>query len=108
SLASLMTMFTSSSMKRSSIETASEAPSPREANAMSNSPVIEINNVIKSFGRKRVLNGETLAVQPGETFAYLGRNGAGKTTTIKMLLGLLKPDFGTVRVLGLDPAANPL
>jgi ABC-2 type transport system ATP-binding protein len=75
---------------------------------MSNAPVIELNNVIKNFGRKRVLNGETLSVQAGETFAYLGRNGAGKTTTIKMLLGLLKPDSGTVRVLGLDPAADPL
>jgi ABC-2 type transport system ATP-binding protein len=74
---------------------------------MSNA-VIEINNVVKSFGRKRVLNGETLSVRQGETFAYLGRNGAGKTTSIKMLLGLLKPDTGTVRVLGLDPAADPL
>ena len=75
---------------------------------MSHSPVIQIDNVMKSFGKKRVLNGETLAVNPGETFAYLGRNGAGKTTTIKMLLGLLKPDSGSVRVLGMDPAADPL
>lgn len=72
------------------------------------SPVIHIDNVVKRFGRKQVLNGETLAVQKGQTFAYLGRNGAGKTTTIKMLLGLLRPDAGTVRVLGLDPAAQPL
>ncbi|HEY8748013.1 MAG TPA: ABC transporter ATP-binding protein [Tepidisphaeraceae bacterium] len=74
---------------------------------MSNA-VIEMNNVVKNFGRKRVLNGENLSVQQGETFAYLGRNGAGKTTSIKMLLGLLKPDSGTVRVLGLDPAVSPL
>src|SRR3954453_14200515 len=75
---------------------------------MSGTPVIQIENVVKSFGKKRVLNGETLSVNTGETFAYLGRNGAGKRTTIKMLLGLLKPDSGSVRVLGLDPAAQPL
>ena len=62
---------------------------------MSGARVIQIDNVVKSFGRKRVLDGETLSVNAGETFAYLGRNGAGKTTTIKMLLGLLKPDSGS-------------
>ena len=75
---------------------------------MSTAPVIQIENVGKSFGKKRVLNGETLSVNPGETFAYLGRNGAGKTTTIKMLLGLLKPDSGSVKVLGIDPGVEPL
>lgn len=75
---------------------------------MSDQPVIEIDNVVKSFGPKRVLDGETLRVQKGQTFAYLGRNGAGKTTTIRMLLGLMKPDSGTVRVLGLDPIAQPM
>jgi len=47
-------------------------------------------------------------VPPGQTFAFLGRNGAGKTTTIRTLLGLLQPDEGKVRVLGLDPAKEPL
>jgi len=75
---------------------------------MSDQPVIENNGVVKQFGPKRVLDGETFAVQPGQTFAFLGRNGAGKTTTIRMLLGLLKPDSGTVRVLGLDPQAQPM
>ncbi|HXT60687.1 MAG TPA: ABC transporter ATP-binding protein, partial [Pirellulales bacterium] len=46
--------------------------------------------------------------QPGQTFAFLGRNGAGKTTTIRMLLGLLKPDDGSIRVLGLDPAKHEI
>ena len=75
---------------------------------MSEQPVIELDNVVKRFGPKQVLNGETLRVMPGQTFAYLGRNGAGKTTTIRMLLGLIKPDSGTVRVLGLDPQARPM
>lgn len=75
---------------------------------MSDAPVIEIRNLIKSFGRTRVLDGETLTVARGQTFAYLGRNGAGKTTTIRMLLGLIKPDSGTIRVLGLDPQAQPM
>jgi len=71
-------------------------------------PVIELHGVCKSFGRKEVLRGVDLSVPPGQTFAFLGRNGAGKTTTIRMLLGLLKPDAGQVRVLGLDPLREPL
>jgi ABC-2 type transport system ATP-binding protein len=71
-------------------------------------PVIEVSGVVKTFGRKRVLDGETLSVQAGQTFAFLGRNGAGKTTTIRMLLGLIKSDSGTVRVLGLDPQKQPM
>lgn len=70
---------------------------------MSDNNVIDIKSVVKSFGGKRVLDGETLSVAAGQTFAFLGRNGAGKTTTIRMLMGLLTPDQGEVRVLGLDP-----
>ncbi len=69
----------------------------------SSTPVIELRDVRKRFGKKQVLNGVNLSVPPGQTFAFLGRNGAGKTTTIRTLLGLLKPDSGDVRVLGLDP-----
>jgi len=68
--------------------------------------VIEMQGVEKSFGKKRVLAGVDFAMPAGQTFAFLGRNGAGKTTTIRMLLGLLKPDAGRVRVLGLDPAVD--
>jgi ABC-2 type transport system ATP-binding protein len=72
------------------------------------SPVIELRGVRKSFRRKEVLRGVDLSVPPGQTFAFLGRNGAGKTTTIRMLLGLLRPDAGQVRVLGLDPQRDAL
>ena len=75
---------------------------------MSDSPVIQLQGVRKSFGKNEVLRGLDLTVPAGQTFAFLGRNGAGKTTTIRTLLGLLKADSGTVRVLGLDPQVDPL
>jgi ABC-2 type transport system ATP-binding protein len=75
---------------------------------MSDSPIIEMRGVQKYFGRTHVLRGVDLSVPPGQTFAFLGRNGAGKTTTIRTLLGLIKPDAGQVRVLGLDPQLKPL
>jgi len=75
---------------------------------MSETPVIQLQGVRKSFGRNEVLKGLDLSVPPGQTVAFLGRNGAGKTTTIRMLLGLLKSDAGEVRVLGLDPQKNPM
>ena len=71
-------------------------------------PVIELRGVRKSFGKTPVLRGVDLSVPPGQTFAFLGRNGAGKTTTIRMLLGLIAPDEGDVRVLGIDPRKEPL
>jgi ABC-2 type transport system ATP-binding protein len=69
---------------------------------------IQIDRVNKSFGRTHVLQGVSLAVREGSTFAFLGRNGAGKTTMIRLLLGLIKRDTGDVRVLGWDPAEDPL
>lgn len=69
---------------------------------------IELQGVCKSFRRTQVLSNLSLRVERGKTFAFLGRNGAGKTTSIRMLLGLLKCDQGEVRVLGLDPATDPL
>jgi len=64
--------------------------------------------VTKKYGSHRALDGIDLNVGAGELIALLGPNGAGKTTAVKLLLGLLRPDEGTVRVFGLDPseAAN--
>jgi ABC-2 type transport system ATP-binding protein len=64
--------------------------------------VIELSNVTKRYGTKPAVDNLSLAVRPGELFAFLGPNGAGKTTTIKMLCGLLFPSSGTVRVGGFD------
>lgn len=71
-------------------------------------PAIQLTHVRKDFGNHRVLKDVNFTVQQGETFAFLGRNAAGKTTTIRMLLGLIKPSAGSVRVLGLDPQADPI
>lgn len=70
--------------------------------------VIEVEDVCKNFGDTSVLKGLTLSIQKGQTFAFLGRNGAGKSTTIKMLMGLLKPDSGSLSVLGKNPITNPI
>lgn len=63
-------------------------------------PVIEISDLHKAYGSLRVLRGVHLAVASGEVFGLLGPNGAGKTTLNHTILGLLKPDRGSVRVLG--------
>jgi ABC-2 type transport system ATP-binding protein len=67
------------------------------------SPVIEIQNLVRRYGRHDAVNGLSLTVRPGKCYGFFGRNGAGKTTTIKCLLNLLRPDSGTARVFGLDP-----
>ena len=64
--------------------------------------MIEIDNVTRKYGRKVAVDGLTMTVPSGELFAFLGPNGAGKTTTIKMIVGLLRPTSGTVRVCGHD------
>lgn len=65
--------------------------------------ILEIGNVVKSFGGVTAVDDLTLSLSRGEVTGFLGTNGAGKTTTIKMLLGLLRPDSGSVRVFGQDP-----
>ena len=65
--------------------------------------VIEVAGLHKSFGKFEALRGLDLTVRRGEVLGFLGPNGAGKSTTIRVLLGLLKADSGTVRLLGGDP-----
>jgi ABC-2 type transport system ATP-binding protein len=64
---------------------------------------IAISGLVKAFGRTRALDGLDLHVATGEVHGFLGPNGAGKSTTIRILLGLLRADAGSVRVLGGDP-----
>jgi ABC-2 type transport system ATP-binding protein len=70
---------------------------------MNETPIIDIQNLIRRFGALDAVNGLSLAVKPGRCYGFFGRNGAGKTTTIKCLLNLLRPTSGQVRVFGLDP-----
>jgi ABC-2 type transport system ATP-binding protein len=69
-------------------------------------PVIEVDRLVRRFGRTDAVNGLSLRVAPGRCYGFFGRNGAGKTTTIKCLLNLLRPTAGTVRLFGLDLARH--
>ncbi len=65
--------------------------------------VIELHDIVKTFGATRALDHLDLSVEEGEVHGFLGPNGAGKSTTIRVLLGLLQTDSGTARMLGGDP-----
>lgn len=70
--------------------------------------IIETKDLTKMYGDFVAVDALNLSVKRGEVFGLLGPNGAGKTTTILMLLGLTEPSAGRVRVLGFDPARQPL
>jgi ABC-2 type transport system ATP-binding protein len=70
-------------------------------------PAISIRRLSKSYGHVQAVRSLDLTVQQGEVFGFLGPNGAGKTTTIRCLLGLIHPQQGEIRVLGLDPRRVP-
>jgi phospholipid/cholesterol/gamma-HCH transport system ATP-binding protein len=63
---------------------------------MSDQPLVEFKNVSKSFGQKKVLDDVSFAVGKGEVLCILGRSGTGKSVTLKLMIGLLKPDSGSV------------
>lgn len=71
-----------------------------------NSETVRVERVAKSYGRHNAVREVSLALNAGETIALVGHNGAGKTTLIKLMLGLIRPSAGTVRVLGENPAAG--
>ena len=66
------------------------------------SPIVEVRSLTKRFGEFTAVDGISFDMQPGEILGLLGPNGAGKTTTIQMLLGLITPTAGSIRVFGLD------
>jgi ABC-2 type transport system ATP-binding protein len=70
--------------------------------------VIFTRGLTKRYGDVLAVDSLDLAIRPGEVFGLLGPNGAGKTTTVLMLLGLTEPTAGVARVVGLDPARQPL
>ncbi len=68
--------------------------------------MIEFENVTRKYGAKVAVSNLNLSIPSGELFAFLGPNGAGKTTTIKLIVGLLRPSAGTVRLCGHDVNEN--
>jgi Cu-processing system ATP-binding protein len=69
-------------------------------------PVVEIQHVTKRYGTIEAVRDVSIELKQGETIALVGHNGAGKTTLLKMMLGLVHPTAGSLRVLGEDPAAG--
>jgi ABC-2 type transport system ATP-binding protein len=70
--------------------------------------IIEAEGLTKKYGTQIAVNNLALQIREGEVFGFLGPNGAGKTTTLLMFLGLTEPTSGKVRVVGFDPAREPL
>lgn len=71
-------------------------------------PAVEVKGVVKTWGKIKALKGVDLEVRRGEVFGLIGPNGAGKSTLMKALMGSVKLDDGTVRVLGLNPNVEDL
>jgi len=71
--------------------------------------ILVVQNLVRAYERfKPVLNGVSFEIQKGEVVGLLGRNGAGKTTLIRLIMGMLHPHGGAVRVFGLDPVKDPV
>jgi phospholipid/cholesterol/gamma-HCH transport system ATP-binding protein len=78
---------------------------------MADTPKIELNDVYKSFGPKKVLNGINLKVEPGKSLVVIGGSGSGKSVMLKCILGLMTPEKGSIKVdgqetVGLNPPAR--
>jgi len=84
------------------------AMEPEEAAKDGSAPVIAVDDLHKSFGSQKVLNGISLTVSRGETLAVLGRSGTGKSVLLRLIIGLEKPDSGSVRIHGQDIAGLAL
>src|ERR1700738_2688961 len=64
---------------------------------------LEVRGLIKRYGELTAVAGVDITVHTGDVYGYLGPNGAGKTTSLRMMLGLIRPSEGTVRLFGRDP-----
>jgi ABC-2 type transport system ATP-binding protein len=71
-------------------------------------PAVEVRGLTKHYGDRAVVDAIDLTVAVGDVYGFLGPNGAGKTTTLRMLLGLVAPEAGTIGLLGRDPAHDPI
>jgi ABC-2 type transport system ATP-binding protein len=84
---------------------AEESPSERDpARVPADAPApLEVRGLVKRYGRLTAVGGVDITVRSGDVYGYLGPNGAGKTTSLRMMLGLIRPSAGTVRLFGRDP-----
>src|SRR5690349_15934023 len=73
---------------------------------MSGGAPVEVRGLVKRYGDLAAVDGVDLTVEPGDVYGYLGPNGAGKTTSLRMLLGLIRPTEGSVRLFGRDPQVS--
>lgn len=64
--------------------------------------VLEVKDIYKNIGKRNIINGINFTIKEGEIFGFLGPNGAGKTTTVRMLVGLIAPIKGTIKIMGKD------
>jgi phospholipid/cholesterol/gamma-HCH transport system ATP-binding protein len=81
-----------------------QQPNPPSAQSKSDGPSIVIRALRKSFGSQVVLDGIDLTIEPGKTVSILGQSGAGKSVLLKLIIGLQKPDSGTIEIQGRDIA----
>src|SRR5690242_4629753 len=76
------------------------------AAALDGPPPVEVRGLVKRYGDLTAVGGVDLTVNAGDVYGYLGPNGAGKTTSLRMMLGLIRPTEGSVRLFGRDPQAT--
>jgi ABC-2 type transport system ATP-binding protein len=74
--------------------------------ARDDQPVVTVDNLVKSYGRARAVDGVSFSIREGEIFGIIGPNGAGKTTTVECISGLRAPDSGTISIFGLSPVRD--
>lgn len=95
-------------MAEMAAEKAGNAPPPAAASASAPAPDLVAHGLVKSYGDRTVVNGMSMDVRCGEIVGLLGPNGAGKTTTFYMVVGLVKPDAGSVVFRGKDLTQMPV
>ena len=82
---------------------AASVPPRAGARLLEDAPPLEVRGLVKRYGELVAVAGVDLTVRAGDVYGYLGPNGAGKTTSLRMMLGLIRPTEGSVRVFGRDP-----
>ena len=90
------------------VEESRATPAIESPGEKSDAPAVLLRGLHKSFGSQIVLDGIDLTVQTGETLAVLGRSGTGKSVLLKLIIGLQKPDSGSVRIQGQEITLLPL